>query len=273
MKLSTLSLLPLLAIAAACGGSGSGDSVSSTAPPTTGFTGGPAVLSNQTILSKVYDNEYFVPDHFFVDERVASTTRSYTVHHVLDVSKSYEVCTDNMSAALALEAADNDSRSVSGYFVNSYENERYYEIVRELSFDAGVGNVADPTSPGYARVFKCRHTNRDGVDRALLDGYSGALASNGLDAIILGEFTEYLWQFRFFNVSRRIVLDSYSEAAMTHTLLLAFRINQGSGNCDRIDLVEWRFQADPQTGSVSKEFDVVRSFRASVSDGVPQICQ
>ncbi len=273
MKRSILSLFPLLAVVAACGSSGSGDAESAVATTNDASTSVASTPDNEVILEKIYDADYFVPVDFFVDERVATSTRSYTVHHVLDASKSYEVCTDDLVEAQALEQVDNDSRAVSGAYVTSFENARYFEIVRELSFDQDIGNIGDPTSPGYARVFKCAHTNRNGVDRALLDGYSGILATNVLDTAMLGEFTEYLWQFRFFNVSRKIVLGSYSDASMSHTLLLAFRINQGAESCDRIDVVEWRFSADPQTGSIGKEFDVIRSFSATLLNGVPQICE
>lgn len=270
MKFTTVSLLPVLAIAAACGGSGASDSLDSaqtkSAVPTV------AIPSNAEILGRVFDNDRTVPDGFFVDELVATNTRSYTVHHVLDTSNSYELCSDDLVEAQAWEQADNDSRSVSGYYVSSYENERYFEFVRELSYDQDIGNINEPTSPGYARVFKCSHTNRDGVDRSLVNGFSGMLAANALDKTLLREFTEYLWQFRFFNVSRKVVLESYSVSDTRHTLLLAFLVNQGAQLCDRIDVIEWRFSAHPQTGSVSKEFETVRSFTVTLNNGSPQFC-
>jgi hypothetical protein len=229
--------LPVLTIAAACGSSGPADTHKNTETP-----GSQAYVlpSNDDILAKAYDSGYNVPVGFYVDER-AETTRSYTIHHVLDESNSFEVCSDDLVDAQALESADNDSRAVNGYYVTSFENGRYYEFVRELNYTQDVGNIGDITSPGYARVFKCKHTNRDGVDRSLLDGYSGRLDSERLDAATLREFTEYLWQFTFFNVSAKKVIDSYGSAtkkvidsygsatpsAFRHTLLLALVVNQG----------------------------------------------
>lgn len=230
--------------------------------------------ANAEILNKAYDNDYTVPNGFFVDER-SETARSYTVHHILDESNSFEICSDNLVEAQALEAADNDSRTVNGYYVTSFENERYFEFVRELAYTDDVGNIADITSPGYGRVFKCGHTNRDGVDRSLLDGYSGRLDNDRLNDASLREFTEYLWQFTFFNVARKKVISSVTHADRTtlrHTLLLALVVNQGTDACDRIDVIEWRFSANPDSGEVFREFKVSHSFEATLSAGMPAFC-
>jgi len=272
MKISTQSLIPVLAIAAACGGSGPQD----TSKNAQASTSQAHVLpSNENILEKAYDNTYSVPEGFYVDER-AETIRSYTIHHVLDESNSFEVCSDDLIDAQALESSDNDSRTVNGYYVSSYENARYFEFVRELDYTRDVGNIGDITSPGYARVFKCSHTNRDGVDRTLLDGYSGRLDKERLDAATLREFTEYLWQFTFFNVAAKKVVDSYgsvSPSELRHTLLLALVINQGQEACDRIDVVNWHFDANSVTGEISRRFDLLHSFEATLSAGIPVFCE
>ncbi len=263
MKFSTLALLPMLAIGAACGGSGSGNDV-----PRAAETG--QLPGNDEILGKVYDDDYSVPAGFFVDER-ATTGRSYTVHHVLDESLSFERCSDDLVEAQAWEAADNAARAVSGYYVTSYENDRYFEFVRELAYTEDVGNIGEPTSPGYARVFKCTHTNRDGVDRALLDGYAGRLDPARLDADTLRDFAEYLWQFTFLNVSRKKVIASYGDDRQ-RALLLALVVNQGDGACDQVDVVEWRYEADPSDGEVWRRYDVLRSFEATLEGGLPALC-
>jgi len=272
MKVSTQALLPILAIVAACGGSAPAD----LGKPAQDTGNRAFVLpSNEDILAKAYDRNYSVPDGFFIDERV-ETTRSYTVHHVLDESNSFEICSNDLVAAQALEEADNDSRAVNGYYVTSYENARYYEFVRELAYTQDVGNIADITSPGYARVFKCDHTNRDGVDRALLDGYAGRLNTAGLDSVTLREFTEYFWQFTFFNVAAKKVIASYATtgaSTLQHTLLVALLVNQGTGACDRVDVVEWRFSAEPSSGEISRQFELLHSFDATLSDGVPTFCE
>jgi hypothetical protein len=272
MKFSTPFLMPVLAIAAACGGSGT-----EATGEISGNPGSQAFVlpSDSEILSKAYDSNYSVPEGFFVDER-AETVRSYTIHHVLDESNSFEICSNDLVEAQALEDADNQSRAVNGYYVTSYENERYFEFVRELAYTRDVGNIGDITSPGYARIFKCDHTNRDGVDRALLDGYAGRLDEERLTIETLREFTEYLWQFTFFNVSEKKVIDSYSstrQAVLQHALLLAFVVNQGTESCDRIDVIEWRFSADPASGEIDREFDILHSFEATQSSGVPTICE
>lgn len=273
MKISTQLLFPILAIAAACGGSES----TGTNLPGNALTGGQAnALPDDTIiLAKAYDNDYSVPDGFFVDER-AQSTRSYTVHHVLDESGSFEICSDDLVDAQALEQADNDARAVNGYFVTAYENERYFEFVRELAYTSDVGNITDLTSPGYSRVFKCAHTNRDGVDRSLLNGYAGRVNPQRLGAASVRDFTEYLWQFRFFNSRYKKVIASYGASTpskLQHTLLLAFVHSQGQDSCDRIDVVEWRFSADPGSGEVSRKFETVHSFEATAANGHPTICR
>jgi hypothetical protein len=272
MNIKTKFLFPILVIATACGGSGSSTEPQSDAP---GVQAAKLLPTNEQILAKVYDSNYSVPDDFFVDER-ASMTRSYTLHHVLDASNSYERCTDDLVVAQAWEEADNASRAVNGYYVTSYENDRYFEFARELSFSDDVSNIGDITSPGFARVFKCGHTNRDGVDRQLLDGYAGRLAPTVLDAQSLREFTEYLWQFRFFQVSDKKVLESTSASpgnGLQHTLLLALVTNQGSDRCDLIEVVEWRFQASSVNGEIERTFDPVRSFEARLVDGEASVCE
>lgn len=230
--------------------------------------------SDDEILKLVYDNGYDVPEDFFVDAR-ADTPRSYTLYHVKDASISYELCTNDYYEALAWENADNDSRAVGGYYVGSVENDRYFEIVRELSFDGGIGNISDLTSPGFARVFKCSNVNRDGVDRTLRNGYAGTLNGRPLTAASLRNFTEYMWQFTFFAPARKKVLRSFStETVQTwgHTLRLALATNQGTGRCDLIDVVDWVFTVDKSSGAINKTFDAARSLQAQLLDGVPRIC-
>ena len=265
--------IPLLAVAAACSGSGASDSSSSPAP---GSAAGPTpgLPADSEIAALVYDNRYSVPPDFFIDER-ASTGRSYTVHHVLDASRSYELCTDDYAVALAWEDADNASRSVQGYYVGSHETMRYFEFIRELAYENDVGNIDDLTSPGFARVFKCSNTNRDGVDRSLLTGYAGTLNAHPLDRQSVREFAEYFWQFTFFPTARRKVVASRSHEdgdTLRHTLLLAFAVGQGTGNCDQVEVAEWHFTADRQSGAVQKSLDVVHSFEARLEQGTPVIC-
>lgn len=273
MKISAHMLIPLLSVAAACGGSGS---------TTTAVSAGGGANTQQSmqlatdheIVALVYDNLYSVPNGFFVDER-ATTNRSYTVHHVLDPSGSYELCTDDLAVAMAWDDADNASRNVQGYYVESYENARYFEFVRELSYENDIGNIDELTSPGFSRIFKCSHTNRDGVDRALLSGYAGTLSSHPLSDESIRIFAEYLWQFTYFPNSRKVVLansGSQSDDELHHVLQLAFSSNQGTGNCDLIEVAQWRFSADRAGGQVNKNFEIIRSFEAKIDNGSAVLC-
>lgn len=276
MGRSARALLPMLALLApiaGCGG-GSGTATEASAEP------GPPAQSqtlppDEDIVAKVYDSDYSVPADFFVDER-AGMARSYTLHHVLDDSGAFELCSDDFETASAWEDADNASRSVSGYYVGAYENDRYFEFIRELSYDDDVGNIGDLTSPGFARVFKCAHLSRDGVDRSLLEGFAGHINARPLDDERLRVFAEYFWQFTFFPARHRKVLSSGPSPAASgprHTMLLAFAITQGTGRCDRIEVVEWSFAADAATGAVSSAFTTVRAFEAELAGGSPRLCR
>ena len=272
MKTTLQALLPLVAVfAAACGGSGSAESAKPAATPAAAI---PQIPSDADIAAKAYDPDYVVPDNFFTDLR-ADTPGSFTIHHVLDNSQSYELCSNDLVEAQLWEEADNASRAVSGYFVTSIETDRYFEFVRDLSYTQDVGNVTTPTTPGFARVFKCGHTNRDGVDRNLLDGYAGRIDPALLSEARLRDFAEYLWQFAWFDVSRKKVLASHASSvhgSPRHTLLLAMVNNQGTGACDRIDVTEWHYDANTATGEISRRFERHHSFEATLEGGVARIC-
>lgn len=275
MRLSAIMLLPLIFATVSCGGGGS---ASEPAPVenSTQAVETKSLPGDYDIITKIYDPYYSVPTDFFVDER-ASTSQSYTIHHVMDDSVSYELCTDDFATAESWEAADNASRSVNGYYVGAYENDRYFEFIRELSYDDDIGNIDDLTSPGFARVFKCSNTSRDGVDRSLLSGFAGTLNVQPVSSGEVRDFAEYLWQFTFFPERYKKVLDSYAsataEGSAEQTLLLGFASSQGFGRCDLIEVVEWRFAANRQSGDIMSEFDVVHSFEAELVDGSPRLCQ
>ena len=225
-------------------------------------------------MAKAYDNTYSGPEGFFVDER-AGTTRSYTLHHVKDTSVSYELCSDDYNEAAAWESADNESRSVNGVYVDSYENDRYFEFIRELASPNGIGNITDPTSPGFSRIFKCGYVNRDDVDRNLRDGYAGTLNLKPLSEEAVRTFVEYMWQFTFFWPAQKAVLESFSNERpdnYRHTLMLSFLTNQGFDKCDLVEVVDWVFTVDKDNGHVTKDFILLYQFEAQLIDGRPVRC-
>lgn len=229
--------------------------------------------SDNGILTLAYHPSRRVPDGFFVDER-ADTEGSYTMYHITDESTSYELCSDDFEAAAALDVADNATRAVNGDLAGSFENDRYFEFVRELTFPDDVGNTTDPT-PGFSRVFKCSYVNRSGVDRMIRDGYAGTLNIRPLDQDAVRTLAEYLWQFTYFWPAKKTVLESYTKEfndRIAHTLLLAFVTNQGFDNCDLVEVVEWVFTADKGNGEVIKDFQRLYSFEARLVAGVPEKC-
>jgi hypothetical protein len=231
--------------------------------------------SDEVVLALAYDYTYNVPEGFFVDER-ANTTRSYTVYHVKDVSVSFELCSDDFAEALAWESADNDSRLVNGVYVDSHENDRYFEFVRELAYPNGIGNITDPTSPGFSRIFKCSYVNRDGVDRTLRDGYAGTLNVQTLSEEAIRTFVEYMWQFTFFWPAQKTVLESFSDEladSYQHTLMLAFITNQGFDKCDLVEVVDWVFTVEKDNGQVAMDFILLYQFEAQLINGLPEKCE
>lgn len=261
-KRHALVALCLLGISA-CRSAGPGDDASDSIFPT-----------GEDVLAKAYDNLYQVPDYFYIDER-ADTPGGYTFYHVKDASVSYEICTDDYYQAFEWEKADNDSHAVNGYYVGSYENDRYFEFIRELEYPSGVGNIADPTSPGFARVFKCNYVDRDGVDRHIRDGYAGTLNVRPLSKEVMQTYTEYMWQFTFFWPTEKKVLETFStetDSAFQHTLLLALVTKQGTGQCDLIEVVEWIFNVDKDDGQITKEFNLLYDMSAHLVNGVPEKC-
>lgn len=254
---------------AACAGGGDPATVQTTA------SASGTLPADQAIAALVYDADYQTPPGFYVDER-AGTPRSYTLHHVLDESGSYELCSDDYAEALAWEAADSAARGVQGYYVESRDSDRYFEFVRELAYENDIGNVDDLTSPGFGRVFKCSSIDRTGVDRSLVSGYAGRVNARPLDSDAVRIFSEYLWQFAFFPAGRRKVLSSFGsehEEWLEHTLHIALAVTRGAGDCDRIEVASWRFTADRATGDVAMRFSILRSFDALLDDDAVQICR
>ena len=231
-------------------------------------------LADEEVMQRAYDVNYSAPDYFYVDER-ADTPGSFTIYHVKDESVSYELCTDSDAEALDWEADDNVNRAINGIFVELHQNERYFEIVRELDYSGSIGNITDPTSPGFSRVFKCSYVNRDGVDRTLRNGYAGTLNIRPLTSAVIRDYAEYLWQFTFFWPAQKTVLETYSEEtpeSLRHTLRLAFVTSQGFGRCDLVEVVDWVFAVDRSTGEVSKEFNLLYGFEAELVNGAPRRC-
>jgi len=175
MNSSRFTMLAAAMLISACGGSGS-ESTTDVGTPTSPIAESPAraMPSASDVLAMIYSPNYSTPSGFYVDVR-SQTSESYTMHHVLDDSKSFERCTDDFQQAMDWEAADNASRSVQGEYVAAVETDRYFEVARELAYTESVGNISDITSPGFARVFKCSYTSRDGVDRSLTDGFAGRI--------------------------------------------------------------------------------------------------
>ena len=271
MRISALILAPALAAIAACGGSESPTAVPEKAAEVTAT---PALPTVSDVLAMIYDPNYTVPDGFFVDDR-ATTPVSFTMHHVLDNSGTFERCSDDFSEALAWEEADNASRAVQGRFVGTVENDRYFEFARELSYEASISNIGDIVSPGFARVFKCSNTERSGVDRNEHDGYAGRINARPLNDETVRVFTEYLWQFAFFPTARKKVLESTGTSnaqAINRRLLLGFAMSGGANGCDRIELVEWTFSSDRVTGETDKSWRLVDEFSARLQNGAPVLC-
>ena len=268
MVIRSIVLLCCGAVLSACNSSSPGGDVPVEARSTTQNS------ADTDLLTRLYDPGYTVPATFFVDDR-STTDRSYTLYHVKDSSNSFELCTDDFVTAQMWEAADNESRAVSGVYVTAIENDYYYEFVRELSYIESTGNAAEPTSPGFARVFKCSYIDRSGADRNLRNGYAGRLNASPLNTQAIQRYSEYMWQFTFFWPAQATVIasrQSENSSAYFNTLELGLLTNQGDGACDLVERVDWVFSVDKQSGEISKHFDSLYSMEATLIGGVPQLC-
>lgn len=254
---------------AACQGGGSGDDIAEAS------IAARTLPSDSEIIAMVYDNNYDKPSGFFVDER-ADTSRSYSLYHVKDLSVSYELCSDDYNEALTWETTDNNRRTVHGELVGSYENDRYFEFIRELNFIDSIGNIPNETSAGFARVFKCSYISRQGVDRNLRNGDAGTLNVADISQDTIRTFSEYMWTFTFFWPAKAKVIQTISskyDNAYQHTLVLAIATDQGAEKCDLIEIVDWEFSVQLNSGEVTKRFRLIYDFEAELRDGVPRICQ
>lgn len=231
--------------------------------------------SDGEILAKTYDPLFQVPDNFLVDER-AGTLQSISVHHVKNDSGDYELCSDDFTQALAWETTDNENAPVPGAFTGSVETDKYFEFMRDLVSGNGIGNVTNPTSTGFARVFKCTYVNRDGVDRHSRDGDAGTLNTAELTTDVIRDFTEYMWQFTFFWPASKTVLESFTAettSAFQHTLLLSLLTSRGADQCDLIEVVDWIFSVDKDSGQITKEFMPIYELEAKLdNNGIPTTC-
>ena len=123
MRISTIALLPLIALTVSCGGSSGAATESGPLANRNRFRQPSATTPNRVTpticrnCQKAYDLDYYVPQGFFVDVLAETETRSYTVHHVLDETRNFELCSDDLTEAQGWEAADNASRAVNGYLV------------------------------------------------------------------------------------------------------------------------------------------------------------
>ena len=231
-------------------------------------------MSIDEVMARAYDPAYRVPPGFFVDDR-ADTPGSYTIHHLMDSSLSFEVCTDDYLEAFAWEEADNASRAVNGVLVGAVENDRYFEFVRDLEYDESIGNIDEPTSPGFARVFKCSFVDRSGVDRHVRDGFAGRLNARPVDEAAVASLTEYLWQFTFFWPAKASVLRSSSRDhgdRVDHTLTISLMTRRGQEQCDRVEIINWTFSANKGDGQLTKEFEPIYEFESQMRNGIPTQC-
>ena len=67
-------------------------------------------------------------------------------------------------------------------------------------------------------------------------------------------------------------LTTETEGTISQTLRLAFLYNQGYGNCDRIEVIDWTFSADKQNGEITRRFEFQYAVEAQRVNGAPVEC-
>ncbi len=239
--------LPLLALTG-CGGGG-GESPAP-APGAPAQVVRPVVQTDAEIAALLYSDRQRTPADFPLDLPPSGHEQVTTLH--------LAGCTDDWDEALAWsETAANDAPVYSD-LVATVTDPRYYEF----------GRAPRTPADDYVRmrVYRC----------AFFDPVAGTLNVRPLDAVTVGQFAAYQWQFTPYNNFGNVVLERATRttsSAIEHTLDLATLTRAtGAGACDRVEVIAWTWRVLLATGKVEVETAALLDFRARLTDGVAEVC-
>lgn len=268
-------LLVAYVVLAGCGGGsgGSNNAVGGTsqAPSPSGLT-----ATQQDAAEKLYAGTPRTPVGFFADPPPVGVTGSVQTLHLKSTDETpgaasrYELCSNDSAQALAWSEAKTASLASYADLVEQNANAQLYEFVRVPRSDANARL--------RHRVFRCSYVDRSNTDLPSDTGPAGVVNQRPLDAALLRDMAEYLWQFTTFNNADHIVLASAAASAssaseIAHAIDMA-RLTRGAtaSDCDRIDLLRWTHTLNTTTGALRRQLDTVSTFNARRANGVVGSC-
>lgn len=267
-------LLPFLLLGGCGGGSGDGNTAvtgTSQAPSPTGLS-----AVQQDVAEKLYAGTPRTPPNFYADPPPAGVTGAVQTLHLKNTDTTpgavsrYELCSDDSAQALAWSEGKTATLANYADLVEQNANAQLFEFVRVPRNDA--------TARLRHRVFRCSFLDRTNTDLANDNGVAGSVNERPLNAALLKQLAEYLWEFTVFNNADHIVLSSNaaSPAAageIAHVIDMA-RLVRGAttADCDRIELLRWTHMLNTGSGALRRQLDTLSSFSVRRSNGVVSSC-
>lgn len=274
LSFRTLQCLPgsLLLLLSACGGGG--DSTSSAAVATAPASGGNALnYSNSQIATLIYSDSLRVPAGFYTDSVPVFSGYVATSHlKTTDLNGSailhHELCTDDFNQALQWSETVNSVSGDNAALTGNDVTDRYFEFDR----------LRNGSPQGYLRqrIYKCGYLNRGTVDLQAASGDAGMINARPLNAALLKDLSEYLWQFTRYNNFGNVVLSSSGSTgsdSLNHSLIIA-SLSRASApaSCDTISVFEWRHSVNTGDGALTLSLIPLLSFQAQESNGAVSVC-
>lgn len=272
---------PLVALAATlplagCGGGG-GD-----AAATPSAAAAPVVIDDTAtrrlaLAEKVYLGTPRVPEGFQLDPPLEGVTGPVATTHLKNSDLAgasagtprWELCSDDPAQALAWSEQRASWQGAYADLVETNATASAFELVRVPR--------SDSTARLRHRVFRCDWLDRSGSDLDAGNGAAGVLKSLPVTAATLRGLVEYLWQFTDFNNADHVVTSSAASAAAAGQV--GWRIDMtrlvragNAADCDRIERLQWTHTANVASGALTRQLEVVESFRARREAGAVQIC-
>jgi hypothetical protein len=233
--------------------------------------------SDLQIAQAVFGETSRTPGNFYADAKPSgyqyvSTTQLKNADVDPTVSEStplHELCTDDWNQAFQWSEASAQLDPTYADLVDTTStDERFFEFGRVRQ--------GEPQFYLRERVFRCEYLNRDSADLRLRQGKAGQFNERPVSATELKNLSEYLWQFTEYNNFGHAVLKSVgagSGTELSHTLYIANLTAAGiSANCDRIEVIAWRYRMETTTGSLQLEQQSLWNFGAHQANGVTELC-
>jgi hypothetical protein len=258
-----------------CGGGGGGASAPSTpsnVAPAPVTSTRPVTQTDLEIAKSIYSGTPRTPAGFYVDpvpkDEFVATEHLKNSDIEAESGPEHELCTNDWNQALSWsEEHAQDAQSYSD-LVETNDETRFFEFGRT--------RASDPEFYVRQRVFKCSYVDRAAVDLRAPEGAAGLLNLRPLTAAELKTLSEYLWTFTAYNNFGSAVLESSGSSgsnSFSHSLYIASLARDGvSGDCDRIDVLEWKHSVDSSTGALTLNVETVLSFGAREAGGVVDLC-